>query len=68
MTKTTKTNATKKNETFELIAQQILGIETLERRNMDSLDFHDLSVASLWRALDAAFEAGAAYEAGRQSR
>lgn len=40
------------------IAKQHLGIGTLEARNSDSLDFHDIGVSSLKRALHAAFVAG----------
>ena len=40
------------------IAKTELDIETLETRNMDDLDFHDLSVAGIKRALIAAYEAG----------
>ena len=41
-----------------LIAQKHLGIETLETRNSDSLDFHDVAVWCLRDALEAAFKAG----------
>ncbi len=41
------------------IAQQHLGIQTLEAQNADRLDFHDVAVWSLHDALRAAFEAGA---------
>ena len=41
------------------IADKILGLETLETRNRDSLDFHDLSVWQIKKALEAAFQAGA---------
>jgi len=40
------------------IAKQILDIETLEQRNSDDLDFHEVSVWSLKRALQLAYEAG----------
>jgi hypothetical protein len=40
------------------IAHEHLGIETLEDRHSDSLDFHEVSVWSLRAALAAAFEAG----------
>ncbi|MBI5121327.1 MAG: hypothetical protein HZA67_10000 [Rhodospirillales bacterium] len=40
------------------IASKILGLETLEARKRDSLDFHDLSDWSIKEALEAAFEAG----------
>ena len=41
-----------------LIAQKHLGIETLQTRNSDSLDFHDTAVWCLKDALEAAFNAG----------
>jgi hypothetical protein len=37
-----------------------MGIETLEERLSDSLDFHEVSVWSVRDALQAAFEAGQA--------
>ena len=40
------------------IARDVLGVPTLEARNSDSLDFHDLGVWSIRAALEAAFEAG----------
>ncbi len=40
------------------IAQSKLGIETLETRKSDSLDFHDVAVWCLRDALEAAFNAG----------
>ena len=40
------------------IAANIVGVETLETRKRDSLDFHDISVMSLKKALEAAFDAG----------
>lgn len=47
-----------KAELLSLIAEKHLRIETLETRNADGLDFHDVAVWSLKDALDAAFEAG----------
>ena len=41
-----------------LIAQQHLGIETLQTRSSDHLDFHDTAVWCLKDALEAAFKAG----------
>ena len=41
------------------IAKTHLGIQTLETRNSDSLDFHDVAVWSLREALAAAYKAGA---------
>lgn len=45
---------------LEAIALQHLGIETLQTRGRDSLDFHEVGVASVRAALAAAFEAGKA--------
>ena len=41
------------------IARDELGIDSLEVQNRDSLDFHDVHVLSLKKALRDAFEAGA---------
>jgi len=41
-----------------LIAQKHLGIETLETRKSDCLDFHDTAVWCIRDALEAAFKAG----------
>jgi hypothetical protein len=48
----------KKQNIIDLIALKKLGIRTLETRNSDRLDFHDLSVASIKEALETAFSAG----------
>ncbi|WP_449457919.1 DUF6900 domain-containing protein [Streptococcus suis] len=40
------------------IAQEELLIETLETRRSDNLDFHDVSVWSIKRALERAYQAG----------
>ena len=48
------------------IAQTILGLETLDTRNSDRLDFHDLAVWNIKAALQAAFEAG--QQAGKKPR
>lgn len=45
-------------ETVKKIARRDLGIETLDARGSDSLDFHDLHVDVLKEALLAAHEAG----------
>lgn len=45
-------------KTIEKIAREILDLETLETRNSDSLDFHDLAVWEIRKALEAAYEAG----------
>jgi hypothetical protein len=49
---------TTKNDIFSQIARQHLGIETLEQRNRDGLDFHEVGVVGVKRALDAAYRAG----------
>jgi hypothetical protein len=40
------------------IAADVLGIEILDARGSDDLDFHELGVRSIKRALESAFEAG----------
>ena len=45
-------------ETALEIAKKKLGLDTLETRNSDSLDFRELPVWQLKEALEAAFEAG----------
>lgn len=47
-------------ERLTQIAQEHLGIETLEQRGRDALDFHEVGVAGLTAALDAAYRAGQA--------
>lgn len=47
-----------KQQTIERIAREILDLETLETRRMDSLDFKEQAVWSIAKALDAAYEAG----------
>ena len=42
-----------------LIAQKHLGVETLETRRSDRLDFYDTAVWNIREALEAAFKAGA---------
>lgn len=55
--KTGTSNA--QRELLTQIAQQHLAIETLEPRNRDRLDFHEVSVWGIEEALQAAFKAGA---------
>lgn len=45
-------------DTITQIAANVLGLETLETRNSDSLDFSDQYVAAIKLALEAAYEAG----------
>lgn len=40
------------------IAREVLGLETLQSRKLDSLDFHDLAVWVIQEALEKAYEAG----------
>lgn len=40
------------------LARKHLGIEVLETRNCDALDFHEIDVAGLKRLLNAAYAAG----------
>lgn len=53
--------STTRDNKLMTIAREALGLETLETRNSDSLDFHDLAVWCVKEALQRA------YEAGRQS-
>ena len=48
------------HDELETIARQILHIPTLATRGRDALDFHELSVHQIKRALEAAYEAGRA--------
>jgi len=58
MAKTTKHTQAYKDATIQNIARDVLGLETLETRRRDSLDFHELAVWQIREALEAAFEAG----------
>jgi hypothetical protein len=58
MTKTTRHTQEYKDAAIQNIARDLLGIETLETRKRDSLDFHEVAVWSIRKALAAAFEAG----------
>jgi hypothetical protein len=64
MQTTNKKRPRKKQPTVEAllaaIAKEQLHIDTLETRNSDSLDFHDVAVWSVKAALDAAYRAGLA--------
>jgi len=48
----------KRDAALAEIARDLLGIETLETRKSDDLDFHDLAVWTIERALTVAYEAG----------
>ena len=64
MRKTANKTATKAAQQLDLllarIAQEHLFIETLETRNHDRLDFHDVGVWCVKSALLAAYQAGLA--------
>ncbi len=51
-------------KTLERIAAKYFSIETLETRNRDGLDFHDVAVWDVKAALEAAYQAG--LHAGRE--
>jgi hypothetical protein len=59
------TNDNTRDAAVARIAREVLHIETLEVRNRDRLDFHDLGVGSIRDALEAAYEAGRASRARR---
>jgi len=49
---------TARDNTINRIAREVLDLETLEARRMDSLDFHEHAVWSIKDALERAYEAG----------
>ena len=44
--------------TLARIARETMGVQTLQPRHRDALDFHDLAVGSIRQALERAYEAG----------
>ena len=59
MSRRTKTDPTAHRDALILeIARRQFRLETLETRNWDRLDFHDVAVWALRAALEEAFEAG----------
>ncbi|VTS26255.1 DUF6900 domain-containing protein [Streptococcus dysgalactiae] len=54
----TKRQQEKLNALLTEIAQEELSVETLETRKSDNLDFYDVSVWGIKRALKRAYEAG----------
>jgi hypothetical protein len=44
--------------TLTKIAREVLGLETLETRGSDALDFHDVATWTIAKALERAYEAG----------
>ena len=57
-----------REEEIGSIARRILGLETLDTRNSDGLDFHELAVWTIREALDAAFEAGRTFSTRATTR
>lgn len=55
---TIKTKAPSEALLLEIAAKHFHTVETLETRNRDRLDFHDVAVWSIRAALEEAFEAG----------
>ena len=60
MRKTANKTAQQLDQLLARIALDHLFIETLETRNSDRLDFHDVSVCAVQSALVAAYQAGLA--------
>ena len=63
----TKETKQTKEETIAAIAASV-GIETLDERKSDRLDFHEMSVWQLKAALEAAYEAGARHQTLRTTK
>lgn len=55
---TTLQRVAKRRRILERIARQVLGVETLESRKSDELDFKECAVWSILSAMEQAFEAG----------
>ncbi len=49
---------TQRDQAINDIAREALGLQTLETRRSDRLDFHDLAVWTIKDALERAYEAG----------
>jgi hypothetical protein len=65
MSKQTNAQIAQRDALILAIAKRQFFIETLETRERDSLDFHDVAVWSIRAALEEAFEAGRASAAKR---
>lgn len=59
---------TRRDRAIVEVALRHLGLNTLDERGSDRLDFHDLSVGSIRAALEAAYTAGAASIAAKAVR
>jgi hypothetical protein len=53
-----RNTAAASRELITQVARKYLGIDTLQTRHRDSLDFHEISVWQLAKALQAAYDAG----------
>ncbi len=56
--------ATRK-QMLDVIARELLDIESLTPQGRDQLDFHEIHVSLLRRAMEEAWKAGARYHLGR---
>jgi hypothetical protein len=59
--------ATRK-QALDAIARNLLDIESLAPQGRDRLDFHEIHVSLLRRAMEEAWKAGARYHLGRARR
>jgi hypothetical protein len=59
--------ATRK-QALDAIARNLLDIESLTPQGRDRLDFHEIHVSLLRRAMEEAWKAGARYHLGRSRR
>ena len=62
----TVAKATSEALLLEIATKQFPSIETLETRNSDRLDFHDVAVWAIRAALEAAYAAGVAADAAKR--
>ena len=60
MNNTKQPAASSQEETIRTIAKELLGLDTIETRKSDRLDFSDQAVWQLRAALEAAYNAGKA--------
>ena len=60
MNNTNQQVASSQEETIRTIAKELLGLDTIETRKSDRLDFSDQAVWQLRAALEAAYNAGKA--------
>jgi len=58
------TKATRE-QALDEIARKLLGVESLAPQGRDHLDFHEIHVSLLRRAMEEAWKAGARYHLGR---